>query len=392
MMKRSAVLGMAAWACVAAAQMEMRVKPFVQIVGDNQMGVSWLVTQPAFGTAAWRQQGGGWAKAYYAADGLREANTPIQRARLSGYNPALPLEVEVSSSEIRSFKVYRPVEYGEAVTNRAPQVAALVSAEGETSFAVFTDCHSRTNCYPELLPKLGEGLRFIVLAGDNLNDPPTEQAAVDGLFAPMAWLTEQGLSCLFLRGNHETRGAFARELKRYLVLPGDRYYGAVTLGDLRLIWLDSGEDKADGHKEYYGLNAFGPYMEDQLEWLRQELAGEAFKRAAWRIVVTHIPPEWNSEESKQWEGTERMNARIAPLLSKAGVTAMICGHTHKAELLPPSGKDGYGFNGPVFIGGSWPAEKQVITRVDVQKAQMKITMLNSDGSVFAEKAWPRMKE
>jgi len=387
-MKKRVLLGIVAWAGVSAAQMELRVPPFVQIVGDNQIGVTWLVTSNAFGEVKWRQQGGDWAKAHYAADGLCEANTPIQRALISGYNPALPLDIETVSSEMLLFRVYRPVEYGVSVTNRPPQVAALMGAEGETAFAVFTDCHSRTNCYTDLLPKLGEGLRFIVLAGDNLNDPPTEQSAVDGLFKPMAWFTEQGLSCLFLRGNHETRGAFARDLKRYLVLPDDRYYGAMTLGQLRLIWIDCGEDKADDSKEYYGLNDFEPYMRSQLEWLKQELASESFKRAAWRIVITHIPPDWN-DTSKQWEGTERMNTRFAPLLSATGVTAMICGHTHKPALLPPSPQDGYGFIGPVFIGGCWLTEKQMITRVDASKSQLKITMLKPDGTVFAEKTWAK---
>ena len=389
-MKRLVLLGMVViGAGVSSAQMTLRVKPFVQIVGDNRMGVSWLVTGNAFGEVKWRQQCDDWTKAYYAVDGLREANTPIQRALLSGYDPAHALMFEATSSEVTAFKVYRPVEYGTVVAPQPAQVTALVGADGETSFAVFTDCHSRTNCYTELLPKLGAGLRFVVLNGDNLNDPPTEQSAIDGLFAPMAWFTGQGLATLFLRGNHETRGAFARELKRYLVLPDDRYYGAMTLGQLRLIWLDCGEDKADDSKEYYGLNDFAPYMRAQLEWLKQELASEAFKRATWRIVITHIPPEWDSEEAKKWEGTMRMNTQFAPLLSAAGVTAMICGHTHKPALQPPSEKEGYGFNGPVFIGGCWPVEKQIVTRVDAARDQLKITMLKPDGTVFAEKSWAK---
>ncbi|MCL2104087.1 MAG: metallophosphoesterase [Kiritimatiellaeota bacterium] len=386
-MRRLVLLGVVAWAGFAPAQMELRVRPFVQIVGDNQMGVSWLVSGNAFGEARWRQQGEEWLKAYYAVDGLREANTPIQRARISGYDPALPLDIQTVSMEMRSFGVYRAPAYGKTVTSQPARVSALVSAEGETSFAVFTDVHSRTNCYPLLLPKLGEGLRFIVLAGDNLNDPPTEQKAVEDLFGPMAWFTEQGFACLFMRGNHETRGAFARHLRNYLVLPDDRYYGAMTLGPLRLVWLDCGEDKVDGHKEYYGLNDFEPYMGAQLEWLKREVQGEAFIRAQWRVVVVHIPPKWR--EGREWEGTYRMNAEFAPVLNRAGATAMICGHTHKPELQPPSEKEDYGFRGPVFIGGSWPAEKQVITRVDVRRDQLKITMIRADGSVFAEQTWPR---
>ena len=384
-MKRLVLLGMAAWAGVLPSQFELRVRPFVQIVGDNQMGVSWLVTSNAFGHVNWKQQGDTWTEAYYAVDGLREANTPIQRALLSGYDPTLPLDFQVTSSELRAFRLYRAPEYGNSVTFQSPTVRALMTAEGETSFAVFTDTHSHTNCYPSLLPKLGEGLRFIVLAGDNLDDAQTEQKAVDGLFAPMAWLTEQGLACLFLRGNHETRGAFARNLKNYLVLSDNTYYGAMTLGPLRLIWLDCGEDKVDGHAEYNGLNDFAPYMKRQLEWLTREVQSEPFTRATWRIVIVHIPPEWRA--GREWEGTWRMNAEFAPVLNQARVTAMIGGHTHKPALLTPSEREGYGFKGPVFIGGAWPAEKQVITRVDVLKDHLKITMINADGSTFAEKTW-----
>lgn len=386
-MKRLVLLGMVTWAGLADAQMALRVKPFVQIVGDNQMGISWLVTSNAFGVVKWKQQGDEWAKAYHAVDGLRDANTPIQRALLSGYNPTLPLDFEATSSEMVSFRTYRPVEHGGVVTTPAAQVKALMSAEGETSFAVFTDCHNRTNCYPLLLPKLGDGLRFIVLDGDNLEDPHTEQMAVDYLFKPMAWLTEQGLATLFMRGNHETRGAFARKLKPYLVLPDDKYYGAMTLGPLRLVWLDCGEDKVDDHKEYYGLNDFEPYMRAQLEWLKREVQSEPFKRAEWRIVLVHIPPMWR--DGREWEGTYRMNADYAPVLNQAQVTAMICGHEHKAELVPPSEKENYGFKGPVFVGGCHPAENQVVTRVDVLKGQLKITMIKADGSVFAEKTWKR---
>jgi hypothetical protein len=39
------------------------------------------------------------------------------------------------------------------------------------------------------------------------------------------------------------------------------------------------------------------------------------------------------------------------------------------------------FKGPVFIGASWPLEKHVVTRVDVQENEMSISLIKADGTV-----------
>jgi len=55
-----------------------------------------------------------------------------------------------------------------------------------------------------------------VFNGDVLNDPQTERELTDHLLVPMAWFASRSIPCFFLRGNHETRGAFARRLKDYV--------------------------------------------------------------------------------------------------------------------------------------------------------------------------------
>jgi len=53
------------------------------------------------------------------------------------------------------------------------------------------------------------------------------------------------------------------------------------------------------------------YIEEQLAWLRREIAGEAFQQATWRLVVMHIPPDWRKEESMLWHGERRVRERFA---------------------------------------------------------------------------------
>lgn len=58
------------------------------------------------------------------------------------------------------------------------------------------------------------------------------------------------------RGNHETRGSFARQLKDYFFYPEGNYYTAFTRGPVRFVMMDSGEDKTDDNWEYSGLVSF----------------------------------------------------------------------------------------------------------------------------------------
>jgi 3',5'-cyclic AMP phosphodiesterase CpdA len=252
---------------------------------------------------------------------------------------------------------------------------------------VFNDTHSRVHLYPPLLAKAGASVDFAVLNGDVLNDPQSEKDIAANLLAPMAWFTSRGIPCFFLRGNHETRGAAARTLKGYLTMPDDRYYTAMTVGATRLVLLDCGEDKPDASKEYSGLVDFDPYMERQLAWLEGEIAAPAFKQAAWRIVVVHIPPDWRKAEDTLWHGERRMRERFAPLFDKGKVTAVISGHTHKAELIEPCPDPARGFRWPVFIGGAHPLANATVIRVDADDAALTIKTIRSDGDVLAEKCW-----
>jgi 3',5'-cyclic AMP phosphodiesterase CpdA len=252
---------------------------------------------------------------------------------------------------------------------------------------VFNDVHNRVQNYPLLMDKAGAGVDFAVFNGDVLQDPQNEREAADRLLLPMAWFASRALPCFFLRGNHETRGAFARSLKGELCLPDNRYYAAMTFGAVRTVFLDCGEDKPDDSKEYSGLVDFDPYMETQLAWLKREIASDAFRSAAWRLVIVHIPPDWRTDEAKVWHGEKRMRDRFAPLFDEGRVTAVICGHTHKADFIEPCPDKRRGFRWPVFVGGASPIAEATAMRVEATAKTLRIACIRSDGSVFAERTW-----
>ena len=120
-----------------------------------------------------------------------------------------------------------------------------------------------------------------------MNHIDNEKSLIDHITAPASEIFGGSVPYYFARGNHETRGAFARELIRYLSFPDDRYYFAQSIGPVRLIVLDSGEDKDDSSKEYFGLADFDRYRSVQQEWLRHEIASP---RVSGRIVSRRHPP------------------------------------------------------------------------------------------------------
>lgn len=369
------------------------VQPWAQLVGPGKLGVGWLTEQAADGVAEWTQDEAGdgqavWRQAWYSEDGLKQANGSAQRALISGYDPARALRFRVLSRPVTAFKPYQ-VAFGGAVTSEVRRLPALARPGGAVSFIVFNDIHNREQLYPLLVAKAGPPADFAVLNGDVLQDPQSEQELAEHLLLPLAWFTARSTPCFFLRGNHETRGAFARHMKGFLALPENRYYAAMTFGAARVLFLDSGEDKPDASKEYSGLVDFDAYIEEELAWLEREIAGEAFRQAAWRIVVVHIPPDWREAEAKLWHGERRMRERFAPLFDEGQVHVVISGHNHKAEVIEPCPDVRRGFRWPVFVGGAHPFANATVIRADATAQALKVACIRSDGTVSTEKRWAK---
>lgn len=364
------------------------VQPWAQLLGPDRLGIGWLTSDPAGGVVEWTQSeiGDDWRDAWFSADGLRQANGTMQRAVIAGFDPAKPLRFRARSRAITSFKPYK-VEFGPPVISAERRLPALTRPGGAVSFLVFNDTHSRVGLYPLLTEKGGPPVDFAVFNGDVLQDPQTEQEVTDYLLSPMAWFASKSMPCFFLRGNHETRGAFARRLKDYLLLPDGRYYAAMTFGVTRVLFLDTGEDKPDSSPEYSGLVDFEPYLEEELVWLRGEIASEAFRQATWRVVVMHIPPDWRPDPAKLWHGARRVRERFAPLFDQGRVTAVISGHNHRPELIEPCPDPGRGFQWPVFIGGAPALTNATVIRVEADASSLKITRFASDGTIGAERTW-----
>ena len=359
------------------------VKPHLQLMGETSVGVVWTTRVKADGWVEWSQDGGAtWRTAWNQRDGLKvDANDLVHKIVVEGYDPAKPLKYRVRSRAYTSFGPYKVVHSGEEGTHEGG-INAVLPADGTLSFAVFNDVHGHLETYPKLLgvKEATKGLSFTVFNGDIMSHVEDSESLERGLLGPLAYCAARTQAPMwYLRGNHETRGAYARHLRDHLALQNDRYYGAVTLGRTRFVFLDTGEDKEDGHWAYSGLVDFEGYLAEQTAWLKREVESPAWKDAKFRVVFTHIPPDlrvWNAI----WKQPLPRIRALHDVLEHAGTTLVVCAHLHTYVMRPAGDAHPYAQvagGGRIYDKGERHAA--TLTRCDVLEDRIVVRQFTVNG-------------
>ncbi|MBN1490883.1 MAG: metallophosphoesterase [Phycisphaerae bacterium] len=309
-----------------------------------------------------------------ARHGLIDANTTLHRIALRGLRPGTSYAYRVISTEILDFKPYK-VRFGPSVRAEG-RFTTLDPEKPTSSFCVLTDRHDRA---PALRQALGsvqwDGVDLVFGVGDVMNDPMTEQQIFQNFLDPCTEFFAGRIPLVFVRGNHETRGALARDLMDYFPTASGRYYYTFHHGGVCFLLLDGGEDKADTSDEYSGLVAFDDYIREQTEWLERELRSAAFREARFRVCLLHIPPVVPQErQPDKFIRAPWIRDNWSPMLSKAGIDLMISGHTHRYAELPANEERAF----PIVVGGT-----NTVIRVDVSPERLRLTTFNDDGTVLS---------
>lgn len=349
-------------------------KPYLQNPTPTSVTVRWIANRPCdswveFGTTAALGQ-----KSCGCVDGLKTCGH-IQNVKLAGLLPGRKYFYRVVSRQITKHQAYN-VEFGPALASQIYSFNTFEIAPKSVRFTVFNDIHQDIELWKKLARHTADfAPDFSVLNGDIMHHIDDEQNLIEKIAAPAAEIFAGSIPFYFVRGNHETRGAYARELNRYLSFPKDRYYFAKTIGPIRFLALDSGEDKADASKEYFGLTDFDRYRSVQQEWLRSEIASPEFQNAAFRIVVQHMPALPNP----RWQGTNDCFQKWSPFFAQGKVDLFICGHTHRYKIIPPSEAEKRPY--PMAIGGGpKPGEGTVMT-VEANENELLLNMIGEEGKV-----------
>lgn len=211
---------------------------------------------------------------------------------------------------------------------------------------------------------------LVIFNGDCLSEPPTREAAVEDLHTLAGAFRLAENPSLFIRGNHEIRNAYSSGAPSLFDRPDGLTYGAFTLGGIRFVTLDCGEDKPDDTWVYYGLNDFTALRREQAAFLRDELKSKAHRRATYRMLIHHIPLWGNTDEYRPC--TELW----APLLTRSNFNVDIAAHTHEHRVLP-SGAEGNPM--PVIVGGGPRQAEATMMILEKRGKSLTLRVLDANG-------------
>ncbi len=304
---------------------------------DHYRGLSWVELK----------RGDSVERIFASHDGLIDAYDKMNVIRIRGLQPDTEYEYRVSTKRITDFQPYK-VTYGDSIASRWYKFRTLDPKAEDFTFVVVPDIHGDTDKYSRLLSYMPmDSVQMVFLNGDMMDYMDSPERPYDAFIDASVSIFATRIPFVAVRGNHETRGAYARYFARYVHKPEGRFYGLYMVGETAVLVLDTGEDKPDGHPVYAGLTDFDNYLHTEAEWLARKVRSKAFRGASHRIVVMHQPP--------MSRGPGLVRELFMPILEKAKIDLMLCGHTHRAMS-----SEQWGF--PVVVNDNHSASLVRVTR------------------------------
>ena len=354
----------------------MRTQPFLQNPVGGGITVSWLTNVPVYGWVEYGTTPELGRKAHTLVDGQVVAGNKHHKIRLEGLEPGKTYYYRVCSKEITLYQAYYK-EFGATACSGVRSFTMPDDRGTDFTAVVFNDLHKNKavlNRFAALLPDIGYD--FAIFNGDCIDDPKNEAEVLSFMTVLHETVGADRVPVFYLRGNHEIRNAYSIKLRDLLDYVGDRTYGAFSWGDTRFVMLDCGEDKPDDTWVYYGLNDFTSLRENQVEFLKKELASKPFKKAEKRILLHHIPI-YGADLGKYHPCRELWT----PLLSKAPFDISLNAHTHRFAHYE-KGEDGNNY--PVIVGGAPTLDGATLTVLKKRGGALTVTVLNTEGKTLLE--------
>lgn len=355
----------------AAEEFKILAGPYLQSAFNNTIAIHWITNKDAngwveYGTDVQQLNQKAYGKSML---GLRPDGR-ISKVVLKNLVPGQKYYYRIVANEIVDFKPYK-LTYGTVLNSSVETFVNANVAKEQISFLMLNDIHDRPASIPHLLGlEQAHEQDFIFFNGDIFDYQTNEQQLIDHMLLPCIHTFAKNIPFVYVRGNHETRGVFRDEFLNYFENVGKL---AFTLGPVRFVILDSGEDKEDSHPVYANLVDFDAYRLEQAEWLKVEMQSKEFKKAPFRIVMMHIPPRYSGDA----HGPTHCTEVFEPLINRGKVDLVLSGHTHRYKVhLPEKGLNNY----PLFIGGGPKDGTRTLTKITATRTELKVRMISDNGT------------
>jgi len=346
--------------------------PYLQHAAPDSMVVMCITNLPAYSWVEFGETNALGQKAHSVTNGLVDAYNRVNRIKLNNLKPGTKYYYRVVSKEITGFEPYK-LTYGNTLESEVHSFTMPAERSENMRCLIMNDIHDRPKSIPHLVQMNGtDPYDFVFFNGDVFDYQSDEQQIVDHMLQPCisSFATEKPF--MYVRGNHETRGKYSRDLHHYFTTPQDNQYYTFTWGPVHFTVLDTGEDKTDDTPVYAGIVDFDAYRKEQQLWLQEVMQSKAYKKAKYKVVLMHIPPFYSGD----WHGTMHCRELFNPVFNKNRVDMVISGHTHKYGVHPPV-KEQHLY--PVIIGGGPKEGTRTLIKLQADASSLRLTMLDDSG-------------
>ena len=220
---------------------------------------------------------------------------------------------------VGSTRVYEQYSYGShrgKTVNSGEYLFKYNDSENQT-YLVVSDWHTELSDAYEAIGNLGE-YDAVILLGDSSPGVDFEEEVVRNTVEFAGRVSRGAKPVIYARGNHETRGQYAGKILDSLGL--NEFYYTTHIGPYSFIVLDSGEDKEDSHPEYGGMNNYGQYRANMIDWMKTvDFDNEKV------VAISH---SWTLCDVEKELSTAGWNE-----LDRIGTRLILSGHYHECRLL-----------------------------------------------------------
>ena len=339
--------------------------PYLVATGETTATVVWLTDTPSHAKVRYGREGDLSAVAEPQIDGLVPVGTR-HVVHLTGLAPGTAYAYEAVATRVVKLNAYWP-DKGLDARSGPHRFTTFDRANTSVSFSVVTDTHEDRARISRLNETIDwDTTEFLVHLGDAFHWVADEEQLFRAWLRPTAAGLAHTTPLIFVRGNHEMRGPFARNLFDYVPTPEGRFYYAREAGPVHLVVLDTGEDKPDDTNVYAELNRTAPYRAEELAWFRNHVTTTPrVSEAPFRVIVMHQPRwGWLAEGPDDWIETA----------NQAGVDLVIAGHRHRFSHTPPGPEVDHAYH--LLVLG-----QDQVARFDATSDELRVVVTGTDGSV-----------
>lgn len=280
---------------------------------------------------------------------------------------------------VGSTRVIEEFSYGgrNGKTVTAGPYTLQVNESAEQTYLVISDWHSYLDDAKKAIFHLGD-YDGVIMLGDPAAGMDFEEQAVRNIVQFGGALTGGEIPVLYVRGNHETRGAFADLLPSYLGY--DKLYYTADRGPYSFLVLDSGEDKPDDHVEYGGMDDYKRNREQMVDWLKTvQVKNDKM------IVLSHA---WQVSEPEPALSRAAWDA-----FSKLGARFVISGHEHVCRFLPGDSAQEQEYaeaypNITAYIDGGHKGKTYIASKLTLTPQGVRFEAVSNTGESVVDQTLP----